>query len=151
MTEPLRATVEQLFAALHSKDLAAALACFAEDAVITDPHYPTPRMEGKAALADGLTWAFGTIATFGFTPVKYYAGDDGRSIAVEVDTAHTLRGGMRLRFPQAFVFEIREGRITRLQAYEPYGPPGIGGLILALTRMLRRLRPRPKPIARPAR
>ena len=139
MTDQLRAPVEQLFAALQRKDLPAALACFTDDAVVVDPHYPAPRMEGKAAIADGLTWAIGTMAAFGFNPVKYYVGDDGRSIAVEVDTAHTLRGGMKLRFPQAFFAEVEDGRLSRLQAYEPYGPNGVGGVFLALTRLKRRL------------
>src|SRR5207248_1861195 len=37
------------------------------------------------------------------------------------------------------VIETRNGLITRLQAYPPYGPPGIGGLLVRLTRLVWRL------------
>ncbi len=135
----LRDTIERSFAAVMAKDLDAVLSFFAEDSVLIDPHYPSPRMVGKAAIGDGLTWAFSNMEQMGFTIVHYFAGEDGKSAVVEVDTAHVLRGGMKLNFPQVFVIETRDGLITRLQAYEPYGPPGIGGLMLGLTRLMRKL------------
>lgn len=43
---------------------------------------------------------------------------------------------MKPNFPQIFVIESRDGLITRLQSYVPYSPPGIGGLLTKITRML---------------
>src|SRR6476619_4152885 len=42
--------VSSTFATLEAKDLEAIMSLFAEDAVLSDPHIPTPRMEGKAAI-----------------------------------------------------------------------------------------------------
>ena len=36
--------------------------------------------------------------------------------------------------------EADDGRITRLQAYEPYGPPGVAGVVLRLARLTPRWR-----------
>jgi ketosteroid isomerase-like protein len=136
---PLRRLVESSFAAVEAKDLAAVLATFADDAELDDPHYPNPHMVGKAAIADGLRWAFGGMKQFGFTIVNYCESASGDVVAVEVDTHHILKTGMHLRFPQAFFIQIRDGRIARMQAYVPYGPHGIAGAVLALTRFKRKL------------
>ncbi len=140
MAESLRDLAERLFDAVEAKDLDATLAFFADNGVLFDPHYPTPRMVGHAAIADGLRWGFGSMKTFGFTIEKFYPGEDGQSAACEVASAHILNVGMRLNFPQTFFFEVRDEKVTRLQAYEPYGPNGIGGVVLGLTRLGRRLR-----------
>lgn len=116
-----RANVEQLFAAFAAKDLDAVLALFADEAVMFDPHYPTPLMPGKAAIRSGLEWAFGALQQPGLTIRNFWAGEN--NAAVEVDTHHVMPGGMELNFPQAFVLEWRDGLITRLQAYVPYPPP----------------------------
>jgi ketosteroid isomerase-like protein len=143
MSTALRGTVEQFFRAGEAKNLAATLALFADDATIVDPHYPTPRMTGKAAIAEGLRWAFETLKSLGFTIVTYCESEDGLHAAVEVATAHVLRTGMRLNFPQAFFVDAQDGLITRVQAYTPYGPGGIGGLFLLAARLQRRLTRRP--------
>jgi hypothetical protein len=88
---------------------------------------------------DGLTWGFGSLEKFGFTIVSYFESADGARIAIEVATAHVVKGGMKLNFPQAFFIDVRDGLVTRVQAYEPYGPHGIGGIILTLTRLKRKL------------
>jgi ketosteroid isomerase-like protein len=139
MSTALRTAVEQLFAAVEAKDMPAVLALFSDDALIVDPHYPVPRMVGKAAIADGLRWAFANLKSFSFPIVTYCESDDGLHAAVEVATAHVARGGMRLNFPQAFLVDTHDGHITRLQAYTPYGPNGIGGLFLKAARLQRRL------------
>ena len=136
-----RALVERVFRAMEARDLPGALAAFADDAEVTDPHYPTPRMRGRAEIADGLRWAFGGVAQFGFTVTAGYERAGGGA-AVEVATAHALRAGPRVAFTQMFAVEARDGRITALRAYTPYGPPGLGGLALALTRLARRARGR---------
>ncbi len=116
-----RTHVEQLFAAFAAKDLDTVMALFAEDAVVFDPHYPTPLMPGKGAIRSGFEWAFGTLQQPGFTIRNFWAGEN--SAAVEVDTQHVMLGGLELNFPQAFVLEWRDGLISRLQAYVPYPPP----------------------------
>lgn len=134
MIDITRQRIEQVLGTFEAKDLDAVLANFAEDAVIFDPHYPMPEMKGKAAIRQGLAWGLGNMEQPGFTIRHLWI--DGQSAVVEVDTHHVFRGGMVLDFPQVFVIESRDGLITRLQAYVPYGPPGIGGLLTKVTRIL---------------
>ena len=72
--------------------------------------------------------------------MTYGESQDGRTAAIEVDTAHVLKTGMPLTFPQTFIIDTRNGLVTRVRAYTPYGPNGIGGLILGALRVWRRLR-----------
>ena len=139
MTTPLRDLVERTFAAVETMSIEAVLPFFADDAVLCDPHYPNPNMAGKAAIIDGLKWGFGGMQKMGFKLVNYFEAEDGQKAAMEFDTAHVLRNGMKLHFPQVFVVETRNGLITRLQAYEPYGPHGIAGVALVIVRLVRRL------------
>jgi ketosteroid isomerase-like protein len=126
--------------AVEARDLPALTDLLTDDAVFVDPHYPVPRMAGSVAIGEGLRWAFGTIEAFRFETVLGFDSGDGRHAAVEVDCHHVLRGGRQLAFRQVFVADVRDGRIIRLQAYEPYGPGGLVGLVLRLTRLGRRLR-----------
>ncbi len=140
MDSSLRALVEQGFATVEAKDLDAILQLFSEDAVLIDPHYPSPVMAGKAAIADGLRWGIAGMKQFGFRIVNYYESPDGRQAAVEVATHHILQNGRHLQFPQAFFIDVQNNLITRMQAYEPYGPSGIVGLFLGGVRTQRRFR-----------
>ena len=140
MSTPLRALVEQSFAAVEAKDLEAVLTLFAEDAVLIDPHYPSPVMAGKPAITDGLRWGFGGMKQFGFRIVNYYESPGGQQAAVEVATHHILQNGRHLQFPQAFFIDVQNNLITRMQAYEPYGPSGVVGVVLGGMRAQRRLR-----------
>lgn len=126
-------TLQSLFTALEDRDHAAAVACFTDDAVFFDPHYPTPRMEGRAAIDKGLTWGLKSMEKFGFTIEKTYPGEDGTSCGVEIDTHHFLKGSKELHFPQAFFVETTDGKISALRAYEPYGPNGFMGFMLRLS------------------
>ena len=140
MRDTLRPLVERALAAVEAKDVDAVLACLSDDAVVIDPHYPKTTMRGKGEIADGLRWVFATMRQLGLPIVSYFEAADGTKAAVEVATSHVLAaGGMKLAFSQVFVVEARDGRITRLRAYTPYGPPGIGGMFLALTRVQRRM------------
>jgi ketosteroid isomerase-like protein len=139
MTSPLRELTERCFAAVEAKNLNAALACFADDAVVIDPHYPSPGMVGKEEIADGLRWGFGGMKTFGFAIARYFESPDGQGAAVEMATHHVLPNGIHLEFPQTFILDVKDGLVTRLQAYEPYGPPGVVGIFLGLTRLQRGL------------
>lgn len=134
-----RELMEALFDALIRGDKEASIAAFADDAVLFDPHYPEPDMRGKEAIASGLDWGFGSMRQFGFVPVNVFESSNGKSAAFEVDTHHVLKNGIKLDFPQAFFVEAANGKITGLRAYEPYGPNGIGGVFLALSRLKRKL------------
>jgi ketosteroid isomerase-like protein len=133
-----RALIESLFAALAAKNLDGALRCFADDAVLIDPHYPTAHMSGKAAIGDGLRWVFGMMKTLDFSVAHYFPSSEGERAAVEVDTNHLLRSGTQLRFRQVFIIEARGGLLTHVQAFEPYGPSGIGGMLLGLSHLWHR-------------
>jgi len=140
MSTPLRALIDRAFTAVEAKDMEATLQCFAEDAVLIDPHYPSPVMDGKAAIADGLRWGFQGMKQFGFSILTYFELADGQKAAIEVATHHVLQTGKHLQFPQAFFIDAQNDLITRMQAYEPYGPSGVVALVLAGTRAQRRLR-----------
>lgn len=134
-----RAAVERTFRALEARDKATVLACFAPDAVLFDPHYPQPLMSGLAEIEEGIDWGLSVMKRFGFRTRHFFGSEDGLSGAFEIDTDHTLNSGQNLKFPQVFVAETRDGLITGLRAYEPYGPNGIGGFFLGLARLRRRL------------
>ena len=139
MNVALRDLVTDTFASLETKDLEALMRLFAEDVVMIDPHFPTPRMQGKAIIRECMREAMGGMLSFGYTIVNYCESENGRCAAVETATHHVIREGMKRDFPQVFIFEATGGRITRLQAYEPYGPHGIIGAFLSLARLMRRL------------
>ncbi len=50
-----------------------------------------------------------------------------------------LKNWKTLEFPQVFIFDMAAEHITRMQAYEPYGPHGIYGAFLFLGRLKRKL------------
>jgi len=148
MTTPTarRALVETAFAAVMARDVDAVLKCLTPEAVLVDPHYPVTRMEGHDAIADGLRWAFGGMKSMGFEIVRYMETAGGESAAVEVATHHVLRLGNRpLEFPQVFVVDFAGERLSRMQAYEPYGPGGPAALFIGAERLRRRLRRRSRP------
>jgi ketosteroid isomerase-like protein len=124
--------------AVMAKDIETALALLAEDAVLIDPHYPEPCMRGRAAIERGLRWGLDSLEKPGFTlRNSALSGDIG---FFEVDTRHRLKIGLTIAFDQVFVVEARDGRIARLQAYEPYPAPGVAGLIRRATRLAWRFR-----------
>jgi ketosteroid isomerase-like protein len=130
---------DAMFKALISGDKEGAIAFFADDAVIFDPHYPKPLMQGKAEIRAGLDWGFGSMKTFGFVIKNYFPGKDGLSACFEVDTHHVLKIGKKLDFPQVFIMETDGRKVTALRAYEPYGPNGIGGVFLGIERLKKRI------------
>jgi ketosteroid isomerase-like protein len=138
MAEDAKAVVEKLMNAFIELDLEAAMACFADDAVLYDPHYPVQRMEGKEAIRQGLGWGIGNLEKAGFSVRHWWA--DENSGAVELDTDHVFKGGMNAKFDQVFVFEVSGGKITRLQSYVPYGPGGLGGLMAKATHLTWRMK-----------
>lgn len=124
--------------AFMAKDLKRAMSYFAEDAVLIDPHYPKPRMKGLVDIERGLTWGLSSLAKPGFALRNSSVnGDLG---FFEMDTQHVLTIGITIAFDQVFVVEARDGKIVRLQAYEPYPAPGIAGVIRRATWVSWRLR-----------
>ena len=138
MSDPQHKTIDVLIEAFTNKDLEAALALFADDALVYDPHYPVPTMRGKDAIRQGFAWGLGNMEQPGFTVRHLWS--DGTSGALEVDTHHVFKGGMALTFDQVFIFETRDGLIIRLQSYVPYPPGGIGGLLARVTRWIWKLK-----------
>ena len=132
------AMFEALLNLMMERNLEAMLDMIHEDAVLTDPHYPIERMEGKAAITRGLTWGLATLVKPGFKVRQFYEAENGG--VVEVDTHHVLKGGMEVKFDQLFVFEVRDGKFSRIQSFVPYRQPGIGGWIPRITGFFWRLR-----------
>lgn len=130
--------VRRTFATLEAKDLEVMMSLFAEDAILIDPHFPTPQMQGKAAIRKGFQGAMSGMHSFGYTIVTYCESENGQGAAVETATHHVLKQGRKLNFPQVFIFEMANEHITRLQAYEPYGPHGLMGAFLWLARLVNR-------------
>ena len=128
----------EMLQAFMAKDLAAALAFFADDAVLIDPHYPQPRMRGKAEIERGFKWGLASLETPGFS-IRNRAISDAIEF-YEVDTKHKIRLGPTIAFDQVFVVETRAGRIARMQAYEPYPAPGISGVIRRASWLVWKLR-----------
>jgi ketosteroid isomerase-like protein len=135
MNSSLYTLVRRTFERVEAKDLDGMMNLFAEDAVVIDPHFRNPRMDGKAAITEGFRGAMSGMHAFGYTTVNYCESANGQCAAVETATHHVLTRGIKLNFPQMFVFEVADGRITRMQAYEPYGPHGILGFFLFLSRL----------------
>jgi ketosteroid isomerase-like protein len=127
-----------LIDAFMARDLDLAASFFADDAVLIDPHYPQPRMQGRAQIERGLRWGLSSLAKPGFTVRR--SASDGDIAFFEVDTRHVLKIGMTIAFEQVFVLEWRGDKIVRLQAYEPYPAPGVAGLIRRSTRLAWRLK-----------
>ncbi|WP_394554536.1 nuclear transport factor 2 family protein [Agromyces sp. MMS24-JH15] len=132
--------VQSAFDGIQAFDVDAATAGMARDVVVFDPHYPEPEMQGLASVRAGLAWAFEGMASMRFDIDRWFFGEDGRSAVVEVSTHHVMKSGKRrLDFPQVFVIDTDGEQITRLRAYEPYGPHGTAGFGLRLGHMVYRL------------
>ncbi|MGC5172607.1 nuclear transport factor 2 family protein [Microbacterium sp. DT81.1] len=143
MANDVRTLVEAMFAGVSAKDVDAAVAGMSDDIRLYDPHYPYPDMKGIAEVREGLTWAFGGMKSMGFDIDRWFSSDDGLSVTVELSTHHVLNvGDKHLDFPQVFVIDTDGTRITRMRAYEPYGPHGSTGFGLAIGHRIYRLRNR---------
>lgn len=114
------------------KDKAAVLAAFAPDGIFIDPHYPNPEMRGSTEIGAGLDWGFAGMERMQFTVIGSFVSQDANSGAVETDCRHVLTGGRVLAFQQVFVAEMNDGLLTRVRAYEPYGPGGVAMFMIKL-------------------
>jgi ketosteroid isomerase-like protein len=139
MDASLQNLITQTFAGLEAKDLNALMGLFDEDALLIDPHFPAHTLRGHTEIRDGFKTSIARTRSYGYQIRNSFASENAQGAAVEVNTHHVLETGKHLEFPQVFVFETVNGRITRLQAYEPYGPPGVVGFFIGLARLKRRL------------
>jgi ketosteroid isomerase-like protein len=136
----IQKTIREMFAGVSAKSVDHAVATMADDIELFDPHYPYPHMHGIAEVREGLAWAFDGMASMGFDIDRWFFGEDGTSVTVEVSTHHVLKAGNRhLDFPQVFVFDTAGDKITRMRAYEPYGPGGGVGFVLGIGHRIYRL------------
>lgn len=124
MKDDNRALVERMLRAFEAKDAQRAASCFTEDGLFIDPHYPEPAIQGRAAIQQGFGFAFGMLEQPGFTIRNFWSNET--SGATEVDTDHIMADGSEVQFPQVFVFETKDGLLSRFQAYVPYPPPSPG-------------------------
>ena len=140
MTHAIQPIIQALFDGIEAHDLEAALAPLSDDVVFYDPHYPYPDMVGIAAVREGITWGLGGMESMGFDIERWFFSDDGLSATIEVATHHVMKAGKRhLDFPQVFVIDTDGENITKLRAYEPYGPGGGVGVGLAIGHAVYRL------------
>jgi ketosteroid isomerase-like protein len=136
----IKAIIEAMFRGVEAKDLDRAVASFADDVELFDPHYPYADMHGVSDVRAGLAWAFDGMASMRFDIERWFFSADGLSATVEVATHHVLKAGNRkLDFPQVFVIDTDGTKITKMRAYEPYGPGGGVGFGLAIGHRLYRL------------
>lgn len=120
MTTPKEIAL-QLLAAMTAKNKTDILALMADDAVLFDPHYPSPLMTGKAAISEGMDFAFGMLKQPGWTVLRSW--ENGSSVVFEVDTHHEMINGMMVTPKQVFVVDVKDGKIASWQSFVPYPPP----------------------------
>ena len=151
MPAPVQHLIESMFAGVQALDVDAATASMSDDIVLYDPHYPYPDMVGIAAVREGLTWAFTQMKSMRFDIERWFFDEAGTSVVVETSTHHVLRmGSKRLDFPQVFVIDTDGERLTKMRAYEPYGPHGSTGFGLKIGHAVYRLSHRRSASSQPA-
>ena len=115
MTDSIRSTSDNYFAAVSQLDQAAYLACFASDAVVHDP-YGGRAWQGH----EGLTKFFGgmerTWASFTMTPGESHVS--GNRLATTWTAQGVSKNDKTAQFAGINVFTVNEdGLITQLEAY----------------------------------
>lgn len=138
MKHSLYELVKNHFKTVEAKELDSLLEFYHSDAELLDPHYPNVHMKGKDEIRKGLTWGFKSVKTFSFTPDNYFENDDKTSAAVEMASKLELSNGQKLSFTQVFILETKQGKISRLQAYQTYGPHGMHNVALKISRLVDR-------------
>ena len=139
METNLSKLVRELFDAVEAKNIDEILSFYHEDIDFIDPHYPKVHMKGKEEIVKGLTWGFKAVKSFKFSTINYFENAEGTSASVEYDTKIELSNGKKLNYPQVFIIEANNGKVSRLQAYETYGPHGVLKVILMVTRIINKV------------
>jgi len=131
--------INTFFDAVEAKNINVILSFCHNDIDFIDPHYPKVHMKGKEELFKGLTWGFNSVKTFKFSLINYFENKEGTAASIEYDTKIELSNGKKINFLQVFIIEVKNEKITRLQAYETYGPHGILKIILLITRLFHKI------------
>lgn len=139
MKKDLYELIKRFFKAVESKEPDAVMAFFHDDAEFLDPHYPNVHMKGKDQILKGITWGLNGVKTFNFSEMNYFENKNGSSASIEYDTRLELKNGQKLHYQQVFIIETKDGKISRCQAYETYGPHGMHKVMLMVTRLFNRL------------
>lgn len=141
----IRDLIESNLRAVEAKDLAAAVADFAEDAVVDDPHHPIRPARGRTQITEVLEWTFAQMKAMHFEIDGYFASPDGRGAAVEASCRFDTGMGKPIELRQVFVVESDGAKITRWTAYEPYRPNGVMGAGMRVGHAVYHLRNRLRP------
>ncbi len=139
MSINLSKLVRDHFNAVEKKDLEVVLGFYHPDINLIDPHYPKVNMKGKNEVIKGLTWSFKTVKSFSFSTINYFENEDGTNVSVEYDSTIKLFNGKSFQFRQVFIIEMKNDKISRLQAYETYGPHGMHKIMLLVTRIIHKI------------
>jgi ketosteroid isomerase-like protein len=138
MKQNLHELIKSFFNAVEAKDVDAVMAFFHADAEFLDPHYPNVHMKGKDQIYKGVTWGLNGVKSFNFSEMNYFENKNGSSASIEYDTHLELKNGQKLHYQQVFIIETKDGKISRCQAYETYGPHGMHKVMLMVTRLIHR-------------
>jgi len=140
MNSSLSLLVRNVFESIAAKNLEKTMSFFHKDAEFIDPHYPNTHMQGLKQIQDGFNWGFNGVKSFQFDPLNYFENDNGTCASIECASILVLKNGKRLNYQQVFIVEMRDNKISRLQAYETYGPHGLLKLVLTMTRLMNKFR-----------
>lgn len=108
------------------KDKRKILSLLADNAVVSDPHFPFKTMQGHKQLSRGLSWSFDAIKSTNLNILDFKIVDD--TAFVELDTVHKLKIGIEYHYVQLLKIKTFEGKITNLVTYVTYSPGGIRGI-----------------------
>lgn len=139
MNTQLSELINKLFEAVEAKNINVILDCYDDDVDFIDPHYPKVHMKGKEDVIKGVTWGFKSVKKFKFSLINYFENKEGTAASVEYDTKIELSNGKKFNYPQVFIIETKDGKISRIQAYETYGPHGVLKIILLATRLCHKI------------
>jgi len=116
-----REQIEGVLRSFEEGDTAAASEFWAEDGVFVDPHYPESEYRGPDEIRAALDWALENVVEQPGLSIRN-VWKEGDTFAVEVDTHHVMKDGSEAEFPQVFVVESADGKVTRWQSYLPFPP-----------------------------
>jgi uncharacterized protein len=118
--DEFRARLETFFAALGSRNVDAAMACYAPGARL-EVVAPGPFSGEFVASREGLQAFFRTISEIRFEILGLIV--DGNRVAVEVKSEGRLANGKPYRNRYHDYFEFEDGRITVFREYPTYPTP----------------------------
>ena len=139
MITPSSLLIKHFLHAIEDNDIPAALTAFDVDAEFINPRSPNITMKGREEILDGLRWCLKRTKHVKYSIRHHYESESGLAASVEVTTTYISANGSKIEFPQIFIIEVGNGKIHRLQTYEPYDPKGEFNLTLMMARLIRKL------------